>query len=114
VDDVVENSADLVVEVTGSPDGFALSRKAVRPAGTLVLKSTFAGDVTLNLSAIVVDEITLVGSRCGPFAPALRLLDAGLVDLRPLIAARYPLSEGLAAMDKAAEHGVLKVLVTQA
>jgi threonine dehydrogenase-like Zn-dependent dehydrogenase len=113
VDDVVENSADLVVEVTGSPDGFALSRKAVRPAGTLVLKSTFAGDVTLNLSAIVVDEIRLVGSRCGPFAPALRLLEAGLVDLRPLISARYPLSEGLAAMEKAAEHGVLKVLVTQ-
>ena len=113
VDEVVENSADLVVEVTGSPSGFALSRKAVRPAGNLVLKSTFAGDVTLNLSSVVVDEITLVGSRCGPFAPALRLLEVGLVDLRPLISARYDLADGLAAMEKAAEHGVLKVLVTQ-
>lgn len=113
VDDVEEDSADVVVEVTGSPGGFALSRKAVRPAGTLVLKSTFAGDVTLNLSSVVVDEITLVGSRCGPFAPALRLLESGLVDLRPLISARFALSEGLAAIEKAAEHGALKVLVTQ-
>jgi threonine dehydrogenase-like Zn-dependent dehydrogenase len=111
VDDVKENSADLVVEVTGSPDGFALSRKAVRPAGTLVLKSTFAGDVTLNLSSVVVDEITLVGSRCGPFRPALRLLESGLVDLRPMISARFALSDGLAAFEKAAEHGILKVLI---
>jgi threonine dehydrogenase-like Zn-dependent dehydrogenase len=111
VEDVEENSADLVVEVTGSPDGFALSRKAVRPAGTLVLKSTFAGDVTLNLSSVVVDEITLVGSRCGPFRPALRLLESGLVDLRPMISARFALSDGLAALEKAAEPGILKVLI---
>lgn len=110
-EDVAENSADLVVEVTGSPDGFALSRKAVRSAGTLVLKSTFAGDVTLNLSSVVVDEMTLVGSRCGPFDPALRLLESGLVDLRPMISARFPLSDGLAAFEKAAEHGILKVLI---
>ncbi len=111
VADVEENSADLVVEATGSPDGFALSRKAVRPAGTLVLKSTFAGDVTLNLSSVVVDELTLVGSRCGPFDPALRLLESGLVDLRPMISARFALSDGLAAFEKAAEHGILKVLI---
>ncbi|MCB2209762.1 alcohol dehydrogenase catalytic domain-containing protein [bacterium] len=111
VEDVQENSADLVVEVTGSPDGFALSRKAVRPAGTLVFKSTFAGDVTLNLSSVVVDEITLVGSRCGPFDPALCLLESGLVDLRPMISARFALSDGVAGFEKAAEHGILKVLV---
>ncbi len=109
--EVEANGADLVVEVTGSPDGFALSRRAVRPGGTLVLKSTFAGDVTLNLSALVVDEIMLVGSRCGPFAPALRLLANGLVDPRPMIEARFPLSGGLRAFEKAAERGVLKVLV---
>jgi len=103
--------ADLVVEVTGSAEGFALSRKAVRPRGTLLLKSTFAGDVSLNLSAIVVDEITLLGSRCGPFAPALRLLESGLVDPLPLVSARYPLAEGIAALEKAAEPGVLKVLL---
>ena len=113
-EEVVENGYDLVVEVTGSPDGFALSRQAVRPAGTLALKSTFAGDVSLNLSALVVDEVTLVGSRCGPFAPALRLLEAGLVDPLPLIAARFALSDGEAAFVRAAEHGVLKVLLAPA
>ncbi len=108
---VPAHSADLVVEVTGSPGGFSLARQAVRPGGTLVLKSTFAGDVNLNLSALVVDEITLVGSRCGPFEPAMRLLAAGLVDPLPMVAARYRLSEGVAAFEKAAERGVLKVLV---
>lgn len=111
VEDVKENSADLVVEVTGSPGGFELSRKAVRPLGTLVLKSTFADNVTMDLSRLVVDEVTLVGSRCGPFAPALRLLAAGLVDPTPMIEARYPLKDGLAAIEKAGEHGVLKVLI---
>lgn len=113
VDEVKENVYDMVVEATGAPGGFALSRKAVRPAGTLVLKSTFAGDLTLNVSVLVVDEVTLVGSRCGPFAPALRLLEAGLVDPTPLIHARFSLSEGAAAFEKAAEHGVLKVLLTK-
>jgi threonine dehydrogenase-like Zn-dependent dehydrogenase len=111
-DDVEDNSADLVVEVTGAPGGFDLSRKAVRPAGTLVLKSTFADDVTVDLSALVVDEVTLVGSRCGPFEPALRLMAAGKIDTASMIDARYALSEGLAAFSKAAEHGVLKVLVS--
>ena len=110
-DDVEADLADLVVEATGNPEGFELSRRAVRPAGTLVLKSTFAGDVSLNLSALVVDEVRLIGSRCGPFEPALRLLAAGLVDPRPMITAFYPLSQGLAAMEKAAERGVLKVLI---
>jgi len=105
------HSADLVVDVTGSPAGFALSREALRPMGTLVMKSTFPGDVKLNLSSLVVDEITLVGSRCGPFAPALRLLAAGLVDTASMVDARYGFSEGLAAFEKSAEHGVLKVLV---
>lgn len=108
---VKANAADLVVEATGSPAGFVLSRQALRPGGTLVLKSTFAGDVSLNLSALVVDEITLVGSRCGPFKPALRLLAAGLVDTEAMVHARYGLTAGLAAFEKATEHGVLKVLV---
>ena len=69
--------ADVVVECTGSPEGLELARSVVRPRGTIVLKSTYQGDTTLNLSAFVVDEITLVGSRCGPFAPALRALAGG-------------------------------------
>ena len=103
--------ADLVVEVTGSPDGFELSRRAVRPMGTLVLKSTFAEKVSSDFSSLVVDEIALVGSRCGPFEPALRLLQVGWVDPCPLIEASFPLSEGIAAFEKAAEHGVFKVLL---
>jgi alcohol dehydrogenase len=103
--------ADVVVECTGSPSGFALARKLLRPRGTLVLKSTYHGDLPVNMSALVVDEITLVGSRCGPFAPALKLLESRLVDPTPLISARYALSDGEAAFAHAIEPGVLKVLL---
>lgn len=102
---------DVVVECSGQPDGFALARRLLRPAGTLVLKSTYHGRLEVDMSALVVDEITVVGSRCGPFAPALRLLASGLVDPTPLIAACYPLEEGAAAFARAAEPGTLKVLV---
>ena len=102
---------DVVVEATGNPGGFDLARRAVRPRGKLVLKSTYAGDLTANFSSLVVDEITLTGSRCGPFPPALRLLAAGRVDPSPLISARYPLSEGLQAFEHAAQPGVFKVLL---
>jgi threonine dehydrogenase-like Zn-dependent dehydrogenase len=104
--------ADMVVEVTGSPQGFAQAVSLVRPGGTLVLKSTFAAALpNFDLSHLVVDEITLVGSRCGPFAPALRLLSSGLVQVQPLIHARYPIDEGVAALDQAGRKGVLKVLI---
>jgi len=112
--------ADMVVECTGNPAGFAQARAMLRPRGTLVLKSTYAGDLaplltgsgSLNLlSGLVVDEIRVIGSRCGPFAPALRLLEHGLVDVKSLVHARYPLAEGLAAFEQAARPGVLKVLV---
>ena len=104
-------SADVVVECTGNPDGLALARDAVRPRGTIVLKSTYHGEARVNLSAIVVDEVTLVGSRCGPFAPALALLAGGTVDVADLVEARYPLGDALAAFERAAAPGVLKVLV---
>ena len=110
-EDVAPRTYDVVVEATGSPSGLDLARTALRPRGTLVLKSTYAGDVTLNLSAFVVDEITVVGSRCGPFAPALRLLERGDVDPTVLIAARYPLAQGVEAMEHAARRGVMKVLL---
>jgi 2-desacetyl-2-hydroxyethyl bacteriochlorophyllide A dehydrogenase len=110
-EDVVPRSYDIVVEATGSPSGLDLARTALRPRGTLVLKSTYAGDVTIDLSPFVVDEITIVGSRCGPFAPALRSLESGDVDPTPLIAARYPLAEAVDAMKRAGERGVLKVLL---
>jgi len=103
--------ADVVVECTGKPEGLELARRAVRPRGTIVLKSTYAGDTRINLSSIVVDEITLVGSRCGPFAPALELLRERKVDVLPLVHARYPLAEAPAAFAHAGRTGVLKVLL---
>jgi alcohol dehydrogenase len=103
--------ADIVVECTGSPTGFAQARRLVRPRGTLVLKSTYHGDLGVDMSSLVVDEITVVGSRCGPFAPALRLLESGLIDPRPLISDMFSLSDGEMAFIRAAEPGVLKVLL---
>jgi threonine dehydrogenase-like Zn-dependent dehydrogenase len=109
--DVRAAEADVVIECTGKPEGLALARKAVRPRGTIVVKSTYAGDVTLDMSAIVVDEITIVGSRCGPFAPALAALAEKRVDVRPLIHARFALVDAVAAFAHAAERGVMKVLL---
>jgi len=103
---------DLVVEATGSPSGFELARKALRPRGVLVLKSTYKGDMTVNFSSIVVDEIHLIGSRCGPFEPALRLLANRQVDPTLLIAGEYKLGEGLKAFKDAEKTGMLKVLIT--
>ena len=102
---------DVVVDVTGSASGFELARKAIRPRGTLVMKSTYKGDMQVNFSSIVVDEINITGSRCGPFAPALRLLESGLVDPLGMIAAEYPLKDGLEAFEYASQRGVLKVLL---
>ena len=99
------------MEATGSTAGFDLARKAVRPRGTFVLKSTYKGDMTLNLSSIVVDEINIVGSRCGPFDPALRLMDQKKVDPSVLIASEFRLVDGLKAFDQASQTGMLKVLV---
>lgn len=103
--------ADIVVEATGNSEGFVSARRLVRPRGTLVLKSTYHGTLDVNLSLVVVDEITLLGSRCGPFAPALRLLTGDLVDVTSLVHERFSLSEAERAMDRAVEPGVLKVLL---
>jgi threonine dehydrogenase-like Zn-dependent dehydrogenase len=102
---------DIVVEATGSPSGFALARGAIRPRGTMVLKSTYKGEMSVNFSSIVVDEIQLIGSRCGPFEPALRLMDSKQVDPTVLIAEEFRLNEALKAFERAAQPGVLKVLV---
>jgi threonine dehydrogenase-like Zn-dependent dehydrogenase len=102
---------DVVVEATGSPTGFALARKAIRPRGTLVMKSTYKGEMSVNFSSIVVDEINIVGSRCGPFAPALRLMESRQVDPTVLIAQEFKLQDALKAFERAAEIGVLKVIL---
>jgi len=110
-DQMIPSGADVVVEATGSVDGYATARTLVRPRGTLVLKSTFHGDVSLDLSMVVVDEVTIVGSRCGPFPAALRLLEQRLVDVEPLIHETFSLNDGLTAFERAGDRGVLKVLL---
>jgi len=107
---VPASQMDVVVEATGSPGGFELAARAVRPRGTIVLKSTYAGSMGVNLSPLVVNEITLIGSRCGPFKPALALLERQQVDPTPLISYRYDLARGIEAFGRAAESGVFKVL----
>lgn len=110
-DEVPTGAYDVVVEATGNPQGFALARKALQPRGIFVLKSTYAGHLQADFSRVVVDEQTLVGSRCGPFNAALRLWERRLVDPRNLIEAVYPLEQGLEAFDQAAQPGTLKVLL---
>ena len=102
---------DLVIDASGAPSGFALARQAVRPRGTLCLKSTYRGEVSVDLSSLVVDEIRIVGSRCGPFPAALRLLELGRVNPTPLIDACEKLADGVRALERAAQPDVLKVLV---
>lgn len=95
---------DVVVDATGRPEGVGIAKSLVRPRGTIVMKSTFHGEAHLALAPMVVDEITLVGSRCGPFEGAIVLLAAGAVDVRPLIDAVYPL-ERFADAFTTAEQG---------
>ena len=104
-------SYDIVIEATGNPNGFILAQKAVRPAGTVVLKSTYHGSVRVDLSSIVVDEIQLIGSRCGSMAHAVKVLSEKGIDPTPLIEARYPLKEALTAFAHAGASGALKVLI---
>lgn len=103
--------ADLVVDCTGSADGLAEATARVRPAGTLVLKTTVHTTAPSTPTPWVIDEVTVVGSRCGPFEPALRLLETGLVDPTPLISARFPLDRGVEALTHAARPDVIKVVL---
>jgi threonine dehydrogenase-like Zn-dependent dehydrogenase len=102
---------DIAVEASGSPDGLRLAIGLVRPRGSIVLKSTFHGPALFDTSRAVVDEITLIGSRCGRFGPALDLLAAEEMGVERLITAEYGLSEGIAAMEQAEEAGSLKILL---
>lgn len=102
---------DVVVEASGSESGFATALELVRPRGTIVLKSTFHGTPTWNASRVVVEEITVVGSRCGRFAPAVELLASGRIDVTRLIDSEMPLSDGVDAMNEASRKGALKILL---
>ena len=104
-------SFDIVIEATGSTGGFETSLALTKPRGVLVLKSTIAAKEGLNLAPVVIDEITVLGSRCGQFAPALRLMGAKKLDIKPLISEIYPIDKALEAFEKNKEKDVLKVLL---
>ena len=102
---------DVVIEASGAAPGFELALNLLRPKGRLVLKSTFNAATTIDAARIVVDEISIIGSRCGRFKPALDLLAKGAVDVNSLISEQYSLSDGIRAMERAGARGVLKVLL---
>ncbi len=109
--DAPASGFDVVVEATGTPGGFAMASASVRPGGTLVLKSTHRHHTSADLTALVVNEITVVGSRCGPFRPAMALLREHAVAVDALIHARFPIERGPEALAHAAKPGVLKVVL---
>jgi threonine dehydrogenase-like Zn-dependent dehydrogenase len=111
-DIVPRHDQDVVVDCTGSPDGFETAMAMVRPRGTIVLKSTFAAGKPLNLAPLVIDEITVVGSRCGPFREAIRALAEKQVDVVSLIHRRMKLEQGVEALSLAGRPGVMKVILT--
>ena len=102
---------DLVIEATGSNSGFLDSMKLVKPKGIVILKSTIASKENLDLTPTVVNEITLVGSRCGPFKPAINALSTGVVSVDNLIESDYPLEQFHEAFEKAKEPNTLKVVL---
>ena len=112
VNDMPEGSAfDIVVEATGSTQGLEIAMKYTRPRGTIVLKSTVADTIPANLAPIVINEITVVGSRCGPFGPALGALADGSIDVKPLVTGVFPASDAIEAFRAARMKDSLKVLI---
>ncbi len=110
-DELPVKRAQVVIDCTGNQEGLVASLNLVEPRGTIVLKSTYATQPTINLSLVAVDEIRVIGSRCGPFPSALRALEVGLIDVESMIDAVYPLDRALEAMQQAAQPGALKVLL---
>lgn len=111
VSELGDERFDVVVEATGSPQGLPIAIQHTRPRGTVVLKTTSHAALNYNPAPVVIDEISLVGSRCGRFEPALRVLHRGLVDPRPLIQEVYPFDEALEAFQVAARPGARKILL---
>jgi threonine dehydrogenase-like Zn-dependent dehydrogenase len=108
----LERTSDIVVDCTGSPSGLTTALQLVRPCGTIVLKTTVAASQSIHMAPFVIDEITLLGSRCGPFDKALQLLSDGVVSVLPMLSATYPLEDAKAAFEHAARKDSLKVLFT--
>lgn len=111
VGDDLEPGADIVVEATGSAEGLRRALELVRPEGTIVLKTTIAGNTPVDFAAPVIHEVKILGSRCGPFRPALEALAMGNVEVRPMVSETYELEEAVYAVQRAGARGVMKVLI---
>lgn len=111
VSELAPQRANVVVDCTGTAEGFEEALNLVEPRGTIVLKSTYHGLPQANLTRVAVDEIRVIGSRCGPFDAALRLLKAGVIDVESMIEARYPFDLAVKAVEHAGQKGALKVLL---
>ena len=109
--DFKEKDVDVAIECTGSPDGLNKAMEIVKPCGLIVLKSTYEASQMINPSSVVIKEIRIIGSRCGPFKPAIGALREGLIDTEPLIEKIFPLEEGIDAVRQAKKSGMLKVLI---
>ena len=107
----INPGVDVVVEATGTPQGLATAIELVRPRGTIILKSTYHGKNPIDMTALVINEVSLIGSRCGPFPKALRLLNERRIDVESMITEQYPISRGLDALHHATENGALKVIL---
>ncbi|MBI2685489.1 MAG: alcohol dehydrogenase catalytic domain-containing protein [Acidobacteria bacterium] len=103
---------DYVIDATGSPEGLMTAVSMCRPRGTVIMKSTVHGKVAIDMAAVIVPEITLLGSRCGRFAPALKLLKEGRIDVEQMVHGCHPLHDAPAAFSHAVEKGTLKILLT--
>lgn len=111
IEQAADESYDVVVEATGNEAGLAHSLRIIRAEGMLILKSTFAGTANVDLSKIVVSEITVVGSRCGPFEPALRLLAEDKIEIEGMIDGRYSIADGIEGIAHAGRPGIRKILL---
>lgn len=103
---------DIVIEASGSSTGFHYALNLVKPRGKLVLKSTFQKRINMNTSKLVIDEVTIIGSRCGPFSPVIRLLEMGIIDVKPLITQVFPFRQWKGAFKAAQSQGKLKILMS--
>ena len=110
-DEVSPNKADVVIECTGSPAGFNAALNVVHPRGTIVLKSTYEVKPPVDLVPIVIDEITIIGSRCGPFPPAIRLLENKVIDVLSLISQRFSFDKAIEAINAAHQKENLKIIL---
>ncbi len=111
IDQMTEEKFDVVIEASGSRSGLPMALRLVRPQGAIVLKSTHHQTTEIDLSQMVVNEVSITGSRCGRFLPAIELLSSGAIDLHPFISDSFSIEDGLAAFDKAAESSSVKIIL---